>query len=192
MTDANFCNLAAAMAKSWINGKHFRDSHSDMNYHGWYFGDWSWIPILSSSVSYAKVFYLCSHGEMGADGRNYFILRDNSRIYGSNLPSLRNVVGGGSQLLAFGAACRSGEQGQGDLLGNGFIKQGAMSYVGYHGYVQGFCNVYFTNGFFMYAAGLGWSTAHAYVQSYMDSSWCFTIFGGIPVFQGLTNVVIVN
>lgn len=94
--------------------------------------NWEKNWIIGFSLPYAKVWHMASHGATDLWGRNYLVTAFNERIYGGEIPSLQNVYGGGTMLLAFASSCRSRRTSSlFYMLHNGFIDKGSLSYMGY-------------------------------------------------------------
>lgn len=122
----------------------------------WVFGDWQKSWIISGSLPVAKIFHMASHGGIDFDwgwlwGSNFLVTHLDERIYGGEVPSLRNVHDRGCQLFTFESSCYSGRSSAGwYMLYQGFLDNGAIAYMGYWSPVGDYDAYLFAYWFYYY------------------------------------------
>ena len=86
--------------------------------------------VTSSLLGTSKLFFFMGHGSHYVLGDNFFCAED-GYVGSSDIPSLTSVHNGGGQLLAYVAACHSGDTSWLTDLREAFVNQGSGAYQGF-------------------------------------------------------------
>lgn len=106
--------------------------------------------LKNTLIEESKLFYYSGHGGE-LFGLNFIAVPPGmfNSLYGSEIPDLTSVTGGGNQLLGYISTCYSGMSGYlGEQLCEAFDDEGADAYFGFKGSVTFGDKYYFSMAFF--------------------------------------------
>ena len=129
-------------------------NYTSKYYDAFYFENWPKSDIIEGSLPVADIWYFSGHGGKNWYGKPYLIAGDNKKIYGDDIPYLRYQHEFYEMRFAYASACYSAHTSFWPWVKNlhdGFMEQGAQSYMGWKKSVYYSTSYTFTNRFYDYA-----------------------------------------